>query len=700
MRELTGKISFQGAPGAYSHQACARPFPGSRGCACEQLRGGDRGGARGAGRPRDAAGREFDLRADRRHPPPAAGVGAAHRRRAFRAGAREPAGAAGDEARGGADGDEPGAAARAGAGLPAARTAIAARSGPTPRGRRRRSRRRATRALAALASELAGEIYGLEVLARHVEDQQNNTTRFLVMAPEPRPAAVEGAMTTFVFRVRNIPAALYKAMGGFATNGVNMTKLESYMVDGAVHRDPVLCRHRGASGRAAGGAGAGGARLLHHPAADPRGLPAQPVPRLAVGPSSPALEALDRRPTERHGIARRANAMLLLDHGLSCEAVARVLYLDDDTVRGWHDLFRRESVRALSVFGWKGGASKLTPAQEAYLTETLTRRLYPSTAAVMAHIERTYGVAYSKPGAIKLLHRLGFEWRKPTGLPARADVAAQEAFVAAYEALLNCLAPDETVYFADAVACRVPEPARPWLGPQGRASGGQARQGLQAAEPRRRALPGDRLLPDRRGRQDHRRDHGRALRQARAGQPGQAPDPCHPRQCRHLPRPAAARVAGAAGLPHQADLPARVRPQPQRHRALVEGHAPAMSPTTATTKISAPSPKRSCASSPPPCHKAGGPSATPSTTTSTSSAPRNFGSSGRRGITGRLRVVSPPRCSRSRSSSRRRRRGRGSRRLPWCARRASARRARRSGRPEPVGPAFIGISPPSWSTTA
>ena len=88
------------------------------------------------------------------------------------------------------------------------------------------------RTLAALASELAGEIYGLEVLARHIEDQSNNTTRFLVMAPEPRPAPVEGALTTFVFRVRNIPAALYKAMGGFATNGVNMTKLESYMLDG------------------------------------------------------------------------------------------------------------------------------------------------------------------------------------------------------------------------------------------------------------------------------------------------------------------------------------------------------------------------------------------------------------------------------------------------------------------------------------
>jgi len=91
------------------------------------------------------------------------------------------------------------------------------------------------KAAAALASELAGEIYGLDVLARHIEDFDNNTTRFLIMAPEENRARRDkghGMITSFVFQVRNIPAALYKAMGGFATNGVNMTKLESYMVDG------------------------------------------------------------------------------------------------------------------------------------------------------------------------------------------------------------------------------------------------------------------------------------------------------------------------------------------------------------------------------------------------------------------------------------------------------------------------------------
>jgi len=87
---------------------------------------------------------------------------------------------------------------------------------------------------AAIASSLAGELHGLHIVRRNVEDASHNTTRFYVMAKTPKlqPPDAPNLMTTFVFRVRNVPAALYKALGGFATNGVNMTKLESYMVGG------------------------------------------------------------------------------------------------------------------------------------------------------------------------------------------------------------------------------------------------------------------------------------------------------------------------------------------------------------------------------------------------------------------------------------------------------------------------------------
>lgn len=88
--------------------------------------------------------------------------------------------------------------------------------------------------LAAIASTLAAEVYGLEILKSDVEDEQHNTTRFVVFAKEPDDAEPGNGpvMTSFIFRVRNVPAALYKALGGFATNGVNMTKLESYQVSG------------------------------------------------------------------------------------------------------------------------------------------------------------------------------------------------------------------------------------------------------------------------------------------------------------------------------------------------------------------------------------------------------------------------------------------------------------------------------------
>lgn len=90
------------------------------------------------------------------------------------------------------------------------------------------------KSIAAIASKLAGEIYGLDVVAPNIENASNNTTRFLIMSREPKIFEDDGGkfITSFIFKAKNIPAALYKALGGFATNGINITKLESYLLEG------------------------------------------------------------------------------------------------------------------------------------------------------------------------------------------------------------------------------------------------------------------------------------------------------------------------------------------------------------------------------------------------------------------------------------------------------------------------------------
>jgi prephenate dehydratase len=93
--------------------------------------------------------------------------------------------------------------------------------------------KRGDKTVAAIASHLAGQIYGLESLATHIADGLQNTTRFLLLANQPSiPMRGKACMTTIIFRVRSVPAALYKSLGGFASNGVNITKLESYLVEG------------------------------------------------------------------------------------------------------------------------------------------------------------------------------------------------------------------------------------------------------------------------------------------------------------------------------------------------------------------------------------------------------------------------------------------------------------------------------------
>ena len=134
---------------------------------------------------------------------------------------------------------------------------------------------------AAIATTLAAEIYGLDTLASNIDDADHNTTRFVIMSKEPNdPEPGDGpVITSFVFRVRSVPAALYKALGGFATNGVNITKLESYILDGAFTVAQFYADIEGHPHERPVAPGPGRARLLLARGQDPRRLPGQPLPR-------------------------------------------------------------------------------------------------------------------------------------------------------------------------------------------------------------------------------------------------------------------------------------------------------------------------------------------------------------------------------------------------------------------------------------
>jgi transposase len=164
------------------------------------------------------------------------------------------------------------------------------------------------------------------------------------------------------------------------------------------------------------------------------------------------LKALlhDGRTEQR--VARRANAMLLLDDGWSCERTAEALYLDDDTVRGWRKTYEDAGMEGLRRFDGGGSSSHLTRVQEEELTAYVSEGLPRSTREVATFLNQRFGVVYeSRSGLIARLHRLGFEYKKPDTIGRGMKVDEQQAFIDGYENLLNSLGPDETVLFVDAV---------------------------------------------------------------------------------------------------------------------------------------------------------------------------------------------------------------------------------------------------------
>jgi transposase len=164
------------------------------------------------------------------------------------------------------------------------------------------------------------------------------------------------------------------------------------------------------------------------------------------------LIALARDGSAAHRLGRRANALVLLDDGWSCEQIAKVLFVDDDTIRSWFCLYEEDGIDGLAWFGHEGSACQLSGAQQEKLKAWISAALPRSTRHIGAFIEAEFGVVYeSRSGLIALLHRLGLEYHAPKIIPRKLGEDKQKAFIAAYEKLMNSLADNEAVLFADAV---------------------------------------------------------------------------------------------------------------------------------------------------------------------------------------------------------------------------------------------------------
>jgi transposase len=148
--------------------------------------------------------------------------------------------------------------------------------------------------------------------------------------------------------------------------------------------------------------------------------------------------------------AYRINAILLLDQGYTKEEVSRILMLDRNTIRNFARRYLEYGVEGLLDDNYTGSAGYLSKAEQEALVKELNQNLYTTAQQVISHIKNTYGVMYTNDAMVKLLHRLGFVYKKTKGVPAKADTQAQKQFIEEYEKLRKELKKGEKIYFLDA----------------------------------------------------------------------------------------------------------------------------------------------------------------------------------------------------------------------------------------------------------
>jgi transposase len=176
------------------------------------------------------------------------------------------------------------------------------------------------------------------------------------------------------------------------------------------------------------------------------------------------LTVLAKNPAVKHRFARRANAILLLDRGMSCQQVADLLFIDDDSVREWMRRYETGGADGLQHDDHPGSEPKLSLEQMAELKAFVAEALPRNAIVVADWIKARFGVIYDARSSVpKLLHRLGFVYRKPQEIPLKIDEDAQRKAISRYETLLNGLPDDEVVLFSDAVhPTHITHPAGCW----------------------------------------------------------------------------------------------------------------------------------------------------------------------------------------------------------------------------------------------
>src|ERR1700728_4771355 len=272
-----------------------------------------------------------------------------------------------------------------------------------------------------------------------------------------------------------------------------------------------------------------------------------------------ALIALARDGSAAGRVTRRANALALLDGGMSCQEVAEVLFFDDDTIRGWYELFERSGLEGLTSFDMGGSSSKMSAEQAEALKAWVTTSLPRSTRHVGAWIEKEFGLVYeSRSGLIALLHRLRLEYHKPEVISRKLKPETQKAFIASYEDTLNSMGDNEAVVFMDAVPSHPCRAAGGLLGAQGTEAGDRTDE--RAHQHSRRDRPGNRPNPHARSRNDRRDIADTPAGIAGIAVPFDGLHPCFPGQRALSPRQARQAMAGSAGMPDQAAFPSGLLP--------------------------------------------------------------------------------------------------------------------------------------------